>query len=144
MTRLFLLALALALPLAAQPTTIDAVKAESNLEKRSEKALIYADSVVDELRQHLDKGHIGRIKTDLADVRAGVDLSTDSLEATGKNARRSPKWFKRAEKRLRELDRRLETLQNDLSVDDRHLLDGLRAHISKKIDWLVSATLLGS
>lgn len=144
MTRLLTFAMLFAFTASAQPSGLEAVKTESNLEKRSEKALIYADSVVNELRQHLDKGDIASIKTDLSEVRAGIDLCTDSLEATGKNARRSPKWFKRAEKRLRELDRRLETFQNDLSVDDRHIMDGLRSHISKKIDWLVTATLQGS
>ena len=61
-----------------------------------------------------------------------------------KNARKNPKYFKRAELRLRELLRRLDTFRRDMGFDDRHVLDDVLAHMSKKIDALVEATLRGS
>ena len=121
-----------------------AVKAEPNLEKRSEKALVYAGEVVTAMRAELDSNNVEKIKTQLVEFQAAVDLSLDSLAATGKNARRSPKYFKRAEVRLRELQRRLETFKRDMPLDDRPALDGVLAHVGKKIDGLVEATLRGS
>ncbi len=120
-----------------------AVKAEPNLEKRSEKALVYAGEVLTAMRASLDSNNVEKIKDELREFQAAVDLSVDSLEATGKNARRSPKYFKRAELRLRELLRRLETFKRDMSFDDRPVLDDVLAHVGKKIDELVDATLRG-
>lgn len=121
-----------------------AVKAEPNLEKRSEKALVYAGEVLTAMRTELDQNDVEKIKDQLKEFQSAVDLSVDSLAATGKNARKNPKFFKRAELRLRELQRRLETFRRDLSFDDRPVLDGVLSHVGKKIDELVEATLRGS
>lgn len=120
------------------------VKAETNLEKRAEKALIFAGELVTEMRTELDRNDVEKIKDQLQEFRAAVDLSVESLDATGKNARKNPKHFKRAEARLRELQRRLDTLRRDMSFDDRPVLDGVKEHVAKQIDALVQATLRGS
>jgi hypothetical protein len=121
-----------------------AVKAEPNLEKRAEKALVYAGEVVTAMRGELDRNDVEKIQEQLKNFEAAVELAVDSLKATGKNARRSPKHFKRAELRLRELLRRLETLRQDMSLDDRPVLDGVKAQVEKRIDELVEATLRGA
>ncbi len=128
----------------AMASGLESVKAEPNLEKRSERALAYAGEVVTAMRGALDKNDVEKIRTQLREFAEAVDLSLDSLKATGKNARKSPKYFKRAETKLRELQRRLETLRQDMSFDDRPVLDGVTADLSKKIDALVEATLRGS
>jgi len=120
------------------------LKAEPNLEKRSEKALVYAGELLTAMRAELDRNDVEKIKDQLKEFQAAVDVSVDSLEATGKNARKSPKFFKRAELKLRELHRRLETFKRDMSFDDRPVLDDVLTHVSKKIDGLVEATLRGS
>ena len=120
------------------------VKAEPNLEKRSEKALIFAGELLTLMRGELDRNDVEEIKEQLKGIQAAVDLSVDSLKATGKNARRNPKYFKRAELKLRELLRRLETFRRDLGFEDRPVLDKVTAHVGKKIDELVEATLRGS
>ena len=121
-----------------------AVKAEPNLEKRSEKALIYAGELLTAMRGELDRNDVEKIKGQLIEFQEAVDLSVDALAATGKNARRNPKFFKKAELRLRELQRRLETFKRDMGFDDRPVLDDVLAHVAKKIDALVEATLRGS
>ena len=121
-----------------------AVKAEPNLEKRAEKALVYAGEVVTAMRGELDRNDVEKIQAQLKDFEAAVELAVDSLKATGKNARRSPKHFKKTELRLRELLRRLETLRQDMSLDDRPVLDGVKAQLEKRIDELVEATLRGA
>jgi hypothetical protein len=120
------------------------VKAEPNLEKRAEKALVYAGEVVTAMRGELDRNDVEKIQAQLKDFEAAVELAVESLKATGKNARRSPKHFKKAELRLRELLRRLETLRQDMSIDDRPVLDGVKAQVEKRIDELVEATLRGA
>lgn len=121
-----------------------AVKAEPNLEKRSEKALVYAGELLTAMRGELDRGDVAKIKEQLVEFQSAIDLSVDSLTATGKNARNNPKYFKRAEVRLRELNRRLATFKSDMNLDDRHLLDDVREHVTKKIDHLVEQTLRGN
>lgn len=121
-----------------------AVKAEPNLEKRSEKALIYAAELLTAMRGDLDRNDVEKIKEQLIQFQEAVDTSVDSLAATGKNARRNPKYFKRAELRLRDLQRRLETFKRDMGLDDRPALDDVLAHVAKKIDALVEATLRGT
>ncbi|MBI2687533.1 MAG: hypothetical protein HYX27_14565 [Acidobacteria bacterium] len=128
----------------AHGSDLAAAKAEPNLERRSEKALIAAGEIVTAMRTELDRNGLEKIKEQLTEFQAAVDLSVDSLKATGKNARKSPKYFKRAELRLRELNRRLETFRRDLSLDDRPVLDGVTEHVGKRIDELVEATLRGS
>lgn len=123
---------------------LESVKAEPNLEKRSEKALVFAGEILTAMRAELDRNDVEKIKDQLKEFQGAVDLSVDSLKATGKNARRNPKYFKRAELRLRDLLRRLETFKRDMSFDDRPVLDGVLEHVGKKIDELVEATLRGS
>ncbi len=128
----------------ARGTDMASVKAEPNLEKRSELALVYAGEIVSEMRKELHASSTGRIREQLRDFEAAVDLSVDSLMATGKNARNRPKYFKRAEQKMRDLNRRIETLQRDMSIDDRPVLEGVTGHVNQKIDVLVNATLRGS
>ncbi len=135
----FLVAMGLALG-----ADLAAVKAEPNLEKRAEKALVFAGEVVTAMREELDRNDVEKIQAQLKDFEAAVDLAVGSLKATGKNARRNPKHFKKTELRLRELLRRLETLRQDMSLDDRPVLDGVKAQVEKRIDELVEATLRGA
>lgn len=138
------LAAAILVAVMAVGADLAAVKTEPNLEKRSEKALVYAGELLTAMRAELDKNDLTKIAEQLKEFGAAIDLSVDSLKATGKNARKSPKHFKRAELRMRELQRRLETFRRDMSLDDRPVLDGVKEHVAKRIDELVEATLRGS
>src|SRR5262245_36578165 len=108
----WILALALAFDLAA-------VKSEPNLEKRSDRALDNANVALDAARDAYNNGDYDQSQAQLDEVGASVDLAYESLTQTGKDPRRSPKWFKRAELRTRELLRRLEGLRDTVSFADR-------------------------
>src|SRR6266516_3692564 len=97
----WILVLALAFDLAA-------VKSEVNLEKRSDRALDNANLALDAARDAYTKGDFDESQAQLDEVGESVDLAYESLSKTGKDPRRDPKWFKRAEMRTRELLRRLE------------------------------------
>src|SRR3954451_577906 len=95
------------------------VKAEPNLERRSALALDEAESMLTAARKSYDGGQIEQFKSELKQTAELIDLSYDSLQETGKNARRSPKWFKRAEQRLLYMLRRVDALQRDVAIEDK-------------------------
>ena len=99
------------------------VKAEPNLERRSALALDEAESLLTAARKSYEGGEIDQFKRELKQTAELIDLSYESLQETGKNARRSPKWFKRAEQRLLYMLRRVDALQRDVAVEDRPLVD---------------------
>jgi hypothetical protein len=73
------------------------VKTEPNLEKRSELALENANAALDQAREAYTGGDLAKLRMELDEVGDSVDLAYQSLEETGKDARRNPKFFKRAE-----------------------------------------------
>jgi hypothetical protein len=105
--------------LAQAKNTMDWVMAEQNLEKRSNRAVDYANHTLDLARKAYQEGDWPGTKAGLAEMTRAVQVCDDSLESSGKDGRRSPKWFKRAEISLRKLQRRLETFEFEASVDDR-------------------------
>src|SRR5579862_9181697 len=115
----WILVLALAFDLAS-------VKSEPNLEKRSDRAIDNANQALDAARDAYNRGEYDHSQAQLEEVGASVDLAWDSLAQTGKDPRRSPRFFKRAEMRTRELLRRLEGLRDTMSFADREALDKIR------------------
>ncbi len=136
MTRL--LAFALACAAVAFAAGLDDVRAEQNLEKRSKLAIDYADSAIDSARKLYAAGDYKAALDSLAEVREAVDLSHDSLEDTGKNARKHSKPFKKAELGIRELLRRLKGLELDFGVDDREAVIAVERHLQKLHDDLIA------
>jgi hypothetical protein len=119
MMRLLLLTAVPALCLLAADASLEAAKSEPNLEKRSEKALAAAQHFLDQLRKGGEIHDRAVLEPALDNVRAGVELCVESLEASGKDARRNPKYFKKAEIGLRKLNRQLEDVRIALSADER-------------------------
>jgi hypothetical protein len=117
------------------------VKAEPNLERRSDKALSNADRAISEAREAYGAGDLARTKAAFSEVVDSVQLSYDSLIATGKNPRRSPKYFKRAEVATRAMMRRLKNLETDFSVDDRPLLAEAQQHLAKVHEDLLNGIM---
>ena len=66
-----------------------------------------------------------------------MDLAYDSLKSTGKDPRKSPKWFKQAEIDTRDLLKKVDTLQRDLNFQDRPMLDKLKARVQQVHDELL-------
>ncbi|HWQ55981.1 MAG TPA: hypothetical protein VN442_20005 [Bryobacteraceae bacterium] len=104
-------------------------KAEQNLEKRSKLALENADNALKSARQAYEKGEIQQTRDLVAELWESVDLAETSLKETGKDPRRSPKWFKRAEIGLRDLLKKLDAFEREMSVDDREMLAGTIARV---------------
>jgi hypothetical protein len=127
---LLLLTLMLALDLTG-------IKSEPKLEKRSQLALQFADSALDSARDLYKKGDLDACRAALGDVEAGVQLSYDSLIATGKDPRRNSKPFKDAEKSTRQILRRLDSLSDLMSALDRGAVEPVQRTVSDIHDKLI-------
>ncbi len=130
--------LILVLTLAFDLTT---VQSEPNLEKRSERALDNANVALDEARDDYNSGNYDKSQNELREVRDSVELAYQSLSETGKDPRKDPKFFKRAELRTRELLRRLEGVGQGMSQVDRGTLDKVRERISEVHDNLLNGIM---
>jgi len=120
---------------------LTAVKNEPNPEHRSELALNNANTALDAARSAYDSGDTAKAEMDLEEVRQSVDLAYDSLSSTGKDPRRSPKYFKKAEMSIRLLLRRLEGVAQNFSVADRTGIDQIRDHVSEIHDNLIEGIM---
>src|ERR1039457_424895 len=126
-TILMLLALGLVAAAGLLHADLKAALAEHDLGKRSKLALDNAGSA---LKAALE-------------IQESVDLAWDSLESTGKNPRKSPRWFKQAEIETRSLLKKLETLQHDMGFEDRPLLDKAKARLQQVHDDLLTGLMEG-
>ena len=119
------------------------VKAEPNLGKRSMLALDRAFDALTQARDAYEKGQNAQVTTFVKEIRESVELAEASLHETGKNPRKSPKWFKRAESSTRDLLRRLDAFQRAMDVTDRPMLDAVKAKIQQVHDDLLLGVLEG-
>jgi hypothetical protein len=133
---ILLLALTLAFDLAS-------VKQEPKLDKRSDLALEYADKAVSLARDAYQDGKWTETQAALKEVQDAVDLSYESLMATGKDMRKNSGPFKRAEKATRELLRRLAGLRDVMSSVDHPVLDPVVAGVSEVHNNLISGIMSG-
>jgi hypothetical protein len=136
--------LALGLVSAARlPADLKAALAEHDLGKRSKLALENAGSALKAAREAYQKGDNPALGAAALEIEESVALSWDSLESTGKNPRKSPRWFKQAEIETRNLLKKLESLQNDLGFEDRPVLDKAKARLQKVHDDLLTGLMEG-
>jgi hypothetical protein len=124
--------------------SLDAAKAEPNLEKRSSLALDNAQHALKSAQDaYLAQNDMKQVAASLEEVSASVELAYDSLQQTHKVPSKSPKYFKKAEIETRELLRRLDDLREQMSVDDREPLDKARATVQKVHESLLEGIMGG-
>jgi hypothetical protein len=116
--------------------------AEPNLEKRSGLALENAAAALKAAREAYDKNDSDLTAKDAAEIQESVDLAYDSLVQSGKNPRNSS-WCKKAEISTRDLSRRLESFQEQMSYSDRPMLDAVKADVQKVHDDLLMGVMEG-
>jgi hypothetical protein len=73
------------------------VRAEPNLVKRARLALDASDAALTDARADYELGENERVATDAAKIADSADLALLSLDQTGKDPRKSFRWFKYAE-----------------------------------------------
>ena len=123
------------------PKDLESIKSEPRLEKRAGLALRFAKHQVDAVLAAYQAGDANGGVALLAQIGQAVELAYDSLMATGKNPRRHPKHFKRAEIRTRELARDLEALGRELNFDERSAVDGVHSRVTEINTQLLMAIM---
>lgn len=136
--------LALMLMMNDAPLNMSVILDEPNLEKRSEQALEYANTALDEARDAYREGRWDDTQNAMGDVTAAVELSYQSLQDTGKNPRKHSKYFKRAEKETRKLLQRLNSLRSSMSAVDFPVIDPVITTVRQVNDDLVVGIMTGN
>ena len=142
-TRIFLL---LAIAFAAVfPATADLAKAkaEQNLEHRSKLALDNATEQLKAAREAYNKGDAEQVNARLTEVDESVELAYQSLQQTNKDPRKSPKWFKGAEISTRDLVRKLDAFEQDMSFNERGGVEKVKAKVQQVHDDLLLGLMEG-
>lgn len=101
------------------PDPFASILAEPNPEKRYAKALDLAVAAVNAARKKYENGSLEDFRSSLILVEKSVRFADETLRGTGKNPAKSPKHFKRAEQKIRDIMRKLSGLEDAVSVDDR-------------------------
>jgi hypothetical protein len=120
---------------------LNSVKQEPNLERRSDLALDHANEALDSARDAFQANDSAKMQAALDEVTESVNLSYQSLVDTGKDARRNPKFFKRAELKTRELTRRLDGFRIAVDVDSRAAVDRVRERVNEVHDNLLKSIM---
>jgi hypothetical protein len=128
---------------AALPADMKEVLAEPNLERRSKLALDNAETAYQAARSAYGEGDESRSKAALHEVQESVEVAYASLEGTGKDPRKSPKWFKKAEMETRDLLRRLDSFQQAMGFEDRASVDPVKAKVQQVHDELLMGLMEG-
>ena len=113
------------------------VKAEPDLNRRSELALINADEKIDQARQAYQAGNEAAEQTAIQEVAESVTLCYDSLEKTH-GAPRKSRYYKRAELKVSAMMRRLSGFRDEVSFDFRPKVEDVLKRLSDIHDELLS------
>jgi len=117
------------------------LQSEPNLEKRARAALNNAEEALKQAREAYKNGDTAAAESRLEEVEQSVELADSTLKQTGKNPSRSPKHFKYAELRTRDLLRKLDGFRDDMSVADRPALERVIATVQKIHDALLEGIM---
>ncbi|MBV8070408.1 MAG: hypothetical protein JO270_10920 [Acidobacteriaceae bacterium] len=107
---------------------------EQNPQKRSDKALALADNAFDTARDFYLKGEIQKGDAQLEDMTKALNACVDSLNEAHKG-----KFYKKAEMNVATLQRRLDGLLSELSVQSR----GWAEYTSRKLEEIHDKLLNG-
>lgn len=113
------------------------VKAEPDLNRRSELALMDADEKIDQARQAYQAGNDAAENAAIQEVADSVELCYASLEQTH-GAPRKSKYYKHAELRISALMRRLSGFRDEVSFELRPHVEAVLKKLSDIHDELIS------
>ncbi len=116
---------------AETPSSLAAVKREVTPERRARLATDYARASVKGVALLYREGKREAGTALLREIREAVELTQQSLDSTGKPARKNPKHYKRAEIQTRRLLGELDDLDRKLSYDERDVLRAVRARVEQ-------------
>ena len=143
MKGLAVFAAAVAMALGSQ-ADLGSIQSEPKPERRAQLALENADGALKAAQDaYLAKGDLKQTGASLDEFSESVQLAYTSLVGTHKTPSRSPKHFKRAEIKTRELLRRLNDFRDQMGVDDREIADKAHAIVQKVHEDLLEGIMGG-
>ena len=117
------------------------IKEDPAADKRAIRALDYAGKTLTNIRDNFAKTSQTQLKEQLSEFSAAMELTVDSLAATGKSPAKSPNLFKKTEMQLRLYMRKLKTLEHDLNMEERPLIAPVIARLGEIQDNLVQGIM---
>ena len=117
------------------------IKEDPAADKRAIRALDHAGKMLSNIRDNFAKTSLTGLKEQLAEFSASMELTVDSLAATGKSPAKSPNLFKKTEMQLRLYIRKLKTLEHDLNVEERPLITPVITRLEEIQDNLVQGIM---
>ena len=118
-----------------------AIKADPVPDKRAIRALEHAGRTLANIRETFSKANLPELKQQFAEFSEAMELTVDSLTATGKNPAKNPNLFKKTELQLRIYMRKLKTLEHDLNVEERPLIVPVIVRLEQIQDDLVQGIM---
>lgn len=128
-------------PTAERPLDLEAVRALPDPEKRANEATKFAQETVKHVAKTFHDGEVDQGKQMLTDIRMAVELAYESLESTGKDARRKPKHFKRLEIATRRLAGDLRDVAKSLNFDEQSFIEPVIARVEALNGELLTAIM---
>jgi hypothetical protein len=122
---------------------LKAARAEKDLEKRSKLALENAVLALQAARAAYAQGDNEKTAAAVQEIQESVELAYHSLADTHKNPRKSPRWFKNAELATRDIGRRLDSFDHDMSYEDRPMLKSVKEKVQQIHDDLLLGLMEG-
>jgi hypothetical protein len=129
-----LLALGFASVIQAQQSFLAEIEAVHDPARRSDKALALADAAFDNARELYTKGEIKKGDAELDNMTSALNECVGSLQTAHK-----ARFYKKAELRVAYLQRRLDGLLDEISVQER----GWAEYTQRKLDDIHDKLLAG-
>ena len=128
-------------PLGSPEEDLARLESEPHLEKRARGALDNAEEALKEAQDAYKKADLSATDARLREVQQSVEIVDVSLKQTGKNPSRSPKHFKYAELKTRDLLRKLNGFRDQMSVVDRPMIEPVIAKVQQVHDTLLDGIM---
>jgi hypothetical protein len=108
------------------------------LEQQAHLALDKADRALTEARSAYAGHDMDKVKALIREMIDDLVVAQKSLADTGKDARKRPKQFKYGETKTREMLKRIDSLENEMDIDDREEVAAAKVKVQEIHDeWLL-------
>ena len=128
LTTLVLLAFFFAAP---PPTSLDQVKAEPNLEKRSRAAMDFAAVSEKNAKAKYAGGELDPTIAELKTMLESIELARATLISSGRTPGRNPGSYKYAEQKSQDLLIRLSDLEQRMDDEERQSMISIRTRVQE-------------
>jgi hypothetical protein len=119
------------LMMAAPPSSLEQVRAETNPEHRARAAIDYSMIAEKNAEAEYDKRDMENLAAQLKDVEESIEEAKDSFAASGKTPGRNPGPFKYAELHSRDLLIRLGDLEQRMDIGERGVISRVKAKVQE-------------